>query len=819
MEIQEEEKLSVPTDFTNGNAQNNLVPPSHFASTLYSGGVHRSTGGKMPGTTSPINWTKPSLTSLPLAPDQNYGNYGLTISQTQQEIFKLKKDNQKLKMQLSEKRDYSGRPMEKSELWASQWRLEEDNYKAEAEQLKGQIQILKESATVHREEIRDKDILLNRQSHELEVALEELHKTKAELCLVREELSQTQVLKDKLCSQFENFKINSSEEMQKLSRDLKICREEAMDLRVKADRCRQHAEEAIKQQSQRFSEQLEELKRSQQVEVQTLTSSHNAELQEILRENHELQGRHQIISSEMLQLKGRLTEESSEKDQLQHNLCQMRQTFETQSATLHSLRNYIGQLVPESAEKDRLNEAVERLNKEKAALQMTAELLTIRLNSLNEILSLQEDKIIKKNSTDSIVKNGSVHLLQLWREKVFKLCVQLRSKDIELKEEKNELLSRVKGLEWQVQEEQHRVCVLQHSLEDKTAALDLERVEKETLKQNLAQSQKENVQLQLQTEKDKKDLKYLSEAMHRFSLIFTEKVSIIEVAQDKLNVGLQRVTFAKRQVETIQGLILRRAALQKVQQSTKQAEPSTDRIRSLQTELRLVSEERDKLTLELKRTPGLIEKVLSDLKAQYESRLMQKNQALEQSLQDTQEAVSERDQAQKRLDLIQDQLQQTEVKLEHLSCELLSQQESSQSALEERVSEIEECCAAKLKDMEDQVNRARAEHTRAVMTLRHFERLAAKKKEHLPKTHAHTEPVVPVTDLINRLAVQHSAAVREQREATSQMPSLMPKGHLPGDERLLCVLEELQSLSAAVVDSSEDSAEEEHAAQDNDIKD
>lgn len=43
------------------------------------------------------------------------------------------------------------------------------------------------------------------------------------------------------------------------------------------------------------------------------------------------------------------------------------------------------------------------------------------------------------------MRNGyeGLQLLQLWREKVFKLCVQLRSKDIDLREEKDKLLSKV----------------------------------------------------------------------------------------------------------------------------------------------------------------------------------------------------------------------------------------------------------------------------------------------------------------------------------------------------------------------------------------
>lgn len=46
---------------------------------------------------------------------------------------------------------------------------------------------------------------------------------------------------------------------------------------------------------------------------------------------------------------------------------------------------------------------------------------------------------------DPLVEKGSegLQVLQLWREKVFKLCVQLRSKDIEIRGEKENLISKV----------------------------------------------------------------------------------------------------------------------------------------------------------------------------------------------------------------------------------------------------------------------------------------------------------------------------------------------------------------------------------------
>eukprot|EP00064_Thunnus_orientalis_P007078 superscaffoldBa00000766_g7097 len=232
----------------------------------------------------------------------------------------------------------------------------------------------------------------------------------------------------------------------------------------------------------------------------------------------------------------------------------------------------------------------------------------------------------------------------------------------------------------------------------------------------------------------------ISAVPHRFSLAFGSKVAEVDAAQTRLNTFTQRLTFAKRRVDTIHGLIMRRQALQKVQQASKQADHAADSIRNLQTELSLVCEERDKLTQELKRTPELIEKALADLKEKYESKLREQQQELEQSWVEVRQAAAGREEAQQSLQQIQAQLDESKVNLEKLQSELLSQQEHSEQALQERVSEIEDRCAEKLRQMEFQVNTARREHTKAVMTLRQFEREAARKENQMRETqHLHSE--------------------------------------------------------------------------------
>ncbi|XP_070773896.1 coiled-coil alpha-helical rod protein 1 [Enoplosus armatus] len=851
------ERLIVPTDFTSPavsrNIQKDLVPPSHFASGVQSAEAHR--GVQTPGTLPPISWINPGVTSVSSG-DPSPTNPWLAITQAQQEILELRKENQRIMMlqggsirgriPVDHPSDLRARCAERSEQWSrweSEWHLEAEKHKAEAERLKGQVEALKDTAGRHREEMRDRDSTLNRQSHELEAIREELCKAKTELSQIREGLIHSSAQKEKISSQHEKLKGETGEEITKLRRDLERSKEEARELALKAEMGRLQAEEEAKQQTLRLSGQLQEMQKKQEVELQQLNASHCAELGAAIKANSELQDRLQSMTSEVLQLKRTLMEASTERDGLKEHLSQMGQTFETQSATLHSLRNYIGQLAPEKGVEERLNDTVERLKKEKAALQMTAELLTIRFNSVNEILALQEEKMVKKTSKDPLVKNGceGLQVLQLWREKVFKLCVQLRSKDIELRGEKDKLLSKVGSMEQQLQQEQHRASVLQHSLDDRMAQLDLERVEKETLKQDLVQAHKENSQLKSQSRKAEAELKTLDTAVHRFSLAFESKVAEVDAAQTRLNIFTQRLTFAKGRVETIQGLIMRRVALQKVQQASKQEEQAADSITNLQTELSLVCEERDKLTQELKRTPELIEKALADLKEQHESKLSQQQQELEQSWMEVRQAVAGREEAEQSLQQIQAQLEETKVNMEKLCSQLLSQQEHSKRALQERVSEIKDLCAEKLKEMEVQVNTARRDHTKAVMTLRQFEREAARKQDEMRDTQhlgsKHTKRSVQNKQLketekdedlllaavaergltseytrSHTTAPHHntSAASREHREKPSERSrSVGAKVPLPVDERLRSVLEELHTLSAAVVNSSEDSAEEE----------
>ncbi|XP_037124872.1 coiled-coil alpha-helical rod protein 1 isoform X2 [Syngnathus acus] len=807
------EKLNIPTDFTSRKPQDDLVPPSHFASSVQ--------GAKQAVATQPcISWMN---SSVPAAPSTDPW---LGFTKTHREILTQRKDDQ-YSMMLRENTtgrtpeenvsDLRTRSKERGDQWSrweAEWCLEAERHKAEAEQLKEQMEALKDTVQRHGEEIRVKNDTINRQCHDLKTMTQEMSKVRTEQRQLKEELTRCHTQKEKINLQLEQIKKESDEEIAKMK-----SQGHPRELALKAKMSEQQAAEA-REQTLKMVEKIQQMQKKHEEELRQLNADHSLELCSARKSNHELQNKLESATREVLQLKSNLKEASAERDELKEHLRQMEQAYETQSATLHSLRNYIGQVVADKGETQQLNEAVE-LNKEKMALQKTAELLTVRLNSMSEIVSLQEEKMLKKASADPLVakKADGLLVLHLWREKVFKLCVQLRLKDIELRDEREKHLSELGLVEQQLQDERHRATVLQRSLDGRIAELDQEKVEIETLKRDLAQACKETQQLKAKSLSLEVGLKSTIEALRRFSVLFDRKITEVDAAHAKLNSFGPRLNFARGRVETVQALFMRRAALHKVQKSSKQAEQTTESITNLQRELNLVSQERSKLTQELKRTPELIEKALVDMKEEHEHKLKQLQGELEQSRDETQKAVAAREEIQRNLQGVLAQLEVSKVAQEGLQCQLLSLKENSEKVLRERVSEMESRCAEKLSEMEMQVSTAKREHTKAVMTLRQFEKAVTRKQNHWRETEASQsqrskkdvrrkqEAKIAERELRSDFP-QNISAPREPGEKSSERSCFMGS-QLAAEKRLLSVMEELHALSAAVVNSSEDSAEEE----------
>ncbi|KAG7282690.1 hypothetical protein CRUP_017616 [Coryphaenoides rupestris] len=510
--------------------------------------------------------------------------------------------------------------------------------------------------------------------------------------------------------------------------------------------------EVLEKESEEEIRRLRKEEARSREELQQLTSSHAAELEAATHTTDLRQRDVDTTATEMLRLQNSLETAAAERDLLRDQLSQARQAFEEQSTTLQQLRSYIGQLSPERGEEERLVETVQKLTREKEALEKTADLLTVRLKCVNEILALQEQKLLNKTLSDPLLSSGGCEglaVLRLWRKRVYSLCVQLRSQELQLKTERERNISAVKALEQEVQQEQLRNTLLQHGLDDRLAQLHLEEVAVQSLKEDMAAVVRENTELRSWKQQAAVEQGTLKEALQRFNAVFEAKVADVNKAQEQLNVFSQRLTFAKRRVQTIQGLLVRRVALQKVQHSSRRTVLEDERARRLQAELQLLGQERDELSQELRRTPELIDKALAQLR--------------ETSLQSAESSVSER-----------------------------------------------------LREMEAQVNTARREHTKAVMALRQLHRQVTREREQGRRDQQLQidQSQKEIQDLQRRLKETERdrnlllASVKERGHVTElrrgRMASTRPPDRPPDTtETLRSVLGDLKVLSSSVLDGSE----------------
>ncbi|XP_036379079.1 coiled-coil alpha-helical rod protein 1 isoform X2 [Megalops cyprinoides] len=811
----ERERLNAPADFVasdmGGEMHSNLMPPSHFTLCPQS-----TTSLGMPGPSvgrgTPVTWVTP--TQAPSVDNEDAIPW-LAIVQAKQEILELHQKRERVaglcgdcpkgwrqdSQQEASSRMRSGQKSDRRCWQEAEWRLETGRLMAETEGLKGKVEALKEATDQHREDIRERDSSLNRRSDEVEVLRAELCQMKAELAHVEAQLDQSKIEKEQFRLQVERLNNEKEELQQLLKREVERGKLEAQRLRTAAQLCRQEMEAAGKVEVMKLKEELEDIQRKQKAKLQQLSMKHHAEVSALRETSIQMQKRLGDATQESARLEMCLKQAREEGDGLKEELSQVGNAFDAQSTTLQRLRNYIGQPSPEGQEVEKLRESLQKLETEKEALQVTVELLTVRLNSLSDILAIQEKEMGEKIST----------------------------------------------LEQEVKKQTNQAHVLEHSLQDRTAELHLERVGREAVELELAQTLEENGRLKGCSQEALSALKGITEAVQRFGLMFEDKVSMVQAAQRRLNSLTYRLMFAKGRVDTIQGLMMRKEALWKVHEATKQTEPTSERssYNSLLADLSLVCKERDNLAQELKCTPDLIERAVSEAREQIDSELMQLRQALQQSREKALESEAGRTKAEQQLQEAHRDLEEQTSSLNQLHTKLVSQQEQIERALQEKILEKETSFAHQLKEMESQLNTARREHTKAVVALRHLERQAERERvrlrevqllqdeqtqremQDLQKLLQRTDEdrnlllaTVQEKELLDHCKKSRTTAIHacEEQQQQEERPSgkvqpLESKANSLTRDTLLPLLDDLQSLSAVVVNSSEASSEEDEEGQ------
>ncbi|XP_067865550.1 coiled-coil alpha-helical rod protein 1 isoform X2 [Heterodontus francisci] len=570
-----------------------------------------------------------------------------------------------------------------------------------------------------------------------------------------------------------------------------------------------------------------------------------AELEEELRRSREKGQREVAHFREKLDVVGQ------ERDTLQEEMSKTKCELESQSSLVHQLRTYIGQLVPDERElqesrqeKEELSNRVQHLEKEREALRATAELLNVRLASLTDILTIQENDRSRKPKLDAHDGDSGKRpsLVTRWREKVFAVMVQLKSQEISHANDINQLQIKIANLEEELRVKDQEQAVLLHSLEDRTAEMNMERVQNQTLREELLSAQNDAVRFRGKADRAENALGRLKEVVSSFYQKFLDQEAELRKALCRLmNLG-QRVTFANKRIDTIHGLLARKDALVRLQLQEKGGEIGSDIGRrsyeDLEKELEQLNGERDQLAAELKRNSQLIEKKVAEARLKFDTDLKDRLVAMRQ----LEEALEEKTQCQQRLGKqlseAQKQLVDSREVAETLRLELCRQQGKYEQALREKVAEAEKSMAEQLSEMEKRLNEARREHTKAVVALRQTDRQAARDKERMQacgklQEEQHQQELQRLSSKLHELerdrnllvttlrqegllsqfkksraiAIRSTAALSDEEELARPLPQSQASkasSKACNKDSLAEVLEELQVLSAAVIGDQEE---------------
>uniref|UniRef100_A0A2K5YCT9 Coiled-coil alpha-helical rod protein 1 n=1 Tax=Mandrillus leucophaeus TaxID=9568 RepID=A0A2K5YCT9_MANLE len=469
-------------------------------------------------------------------------------------------------------------------------------------------------------------------------------------------------------------------ELEALAQAEKAGRAEAEGLRAAlagAEVVRKNLEEG----SQR---ELEEVQRLHQEQLSSLTQAHQEALSSL---TSKAEGLEQSLSSLETRRAGEakeLAEAQREAELLRKQLSKTQEDLEAQVTLVENLRKYVGEQVPPEVhsqtwelERQKFLENMHHLQEDRDGLHATAELLQVRVQSLTHILALQEEELTRKvqpsDSLEPEFTRKCQSLLNRWREKVFALMVQLKAQELEHSDSVKQLKGQVTSLQEQVTAQSREQAILQRSLQDKAAEVEVERMGSKGLQLELSRAQ---------------------EARRRWQ---------------------QQTTSAEEQLRLVVNAV----------SSCPLPPPVTD----VSLELQQLREERNRLDAELQLSARLIQQEVGRAREQGEAERQQLSkvaQQLEQELQQTQESLASLG---LQLEVARQGQQESTEEAASLRQELTQQQDLYRQALQEKVAEVETRLREQLSDTERRLNEARREHAKAVVSLRQIQRRAAQEKE------------------------------------------------------------------------------------------
>ncbi|XP_036731414.2 coiled-coil alpha-helical rod protein 1 isoform X2 [Manis pentadactyla] len=483
--------------------------------------------------------------------------------------------------------------------------------------------------------------------------------------------------------------------------------------------------------------ELEEVQRLHQEQLSSLTKTHQEALYSLTNKAEGLEKSLNSLETRRAGEAKELAMAQKEAELLRKELSKTQEDLKAQVTLVENLRRYVGEQVPLEihsqtweSERQELLENVQHLQEAREGLRTTVELLQVRVQSLLHILAMQEEELARKvQPSDSLeleFTRKCQALLKQWREKVFALMVQLKAQELEHRGHVQQLKGQLTELQERTAAQSQERAILQRSLQDKAAEVEVERMGAKALQMELSRAQEARQRQEQHSAMTEGHLKLVASAVSSFQTWLQDTAAEVEQAAARLPSLSSRVSYAVRKVYTIRGLMARKLALAQLrQESCPLPPPAMD----VSLELEQLREERNRLDAELQLSAHLIQQEVGRARQQGEAerqRLSEVVQQLEQELQRTQESLAS---VGLQLEAARQGQQESTEEAAGLRQELTQQQELCGQALQEKVAEVETRLREQLSETERRLSEARREQAKAVVSLRQIQRKATREKE------------------------------------------------------------------------------------------
>ncbi|XP_062572838.1 coiled-coil alpha-helical rod protein 1-like [Saccostrea cucullata] len=544
--------------------------------------------------------------------------------------------------------------------------------------------------------------------------------------------------------------IKQSSEISDLKKEIQALKSRQKEELLEMEKNHTYREREHVQKCAALSAELKVQEERYDTEISKLSYDHQRQIEELegiiqgLRDELSLTLSRGKSRSEELEGQLRETQDklSRRVEELEAELRSKNQTLENQTRQVIQLKNYIGEseAVPRPVEiwrkeKETLENRLKICEIDKENCQSNLQLLNIRLNSMKEIMNLQETELSRANNEKQDKTKQDILLLTRWREKVYELLVQQKSSTIVQKKDEQNWQEKVSDVQNQLTSAKNQIVVLSHSLADKQAQLDIEKNNNKKLQQEVYQAQQMALSLDDRLQENADNVEQLHQFAYSISSKFEGNFGIMQSILGSLKAYGQRISFASSRIEVLQGIYARNEAMKKINtgdKDTVDASRGQDKDESdtyVSSELERVMHERDRLAAQLKQDAETWSERLQAATA----KCGEENKNLRRTVEDLEQVLQEKSQKCSALEelseKVQGELEEAYDNIDHLKTELAKKEVGIEQVIAEQKSEIEAEFREQLAEYDRKLSDAKREHTKAVVSLRQLERQMARDKE------------------------------------------------------------------------------------------